>query len=161
MSDLEFRRAHVLGRHYVGGRRRNFGGLAADERYVEALRNPTNSGHLALIYAVVLYTSATQWFRWVLDPTLSANVEVTAPAGRSFNLPRPAVSAMEMMSDTTVPTAADYWGAETRVTNNAPVPLRFALPVPVAPGMTFAVVGDSSAAQETCANVYFYERQLG
>lgn len=148
--------AHRNGLSFVGGSRLDFGGALATDRYIAAIRNPVTSGRTAFIYAVALYTSVTQWFRWAKNPTLDS--PTISASARSLNLANPGVSVMEMMTDTTVPTAADFWTAETRVTANAPVPLRFANPIPLAPGDTFAIVGDSSAAQQTCANVYYFER---
>lgn len=150
--------AHAAGLNFVGGTRLNFGGLAATDRYVAAITNPATSGRLAFIYAVVYYTSATQWFRYAQGPTLHS--PTAEPKARSLNLAGPAVSAMEMWSDETLPTTADMWDSETRVTVNAPVPLQFPAPIPLAPGQSFAVIGDSSASQSTCANVYFYEKIL-
>lgn len=150
--------AHAIGRNYVGGKRLNIGGALSSARYVAALRNPADSGRVAFIYAVVLYTNSTQWFRWAQNPVLSTPT-VEDPA-RSLNLANPDLSAVEMISAVTAPTDAEYWDPETRVTTNAPVPLQFPTPVPIPPGMTFAVVGDSSSGQETSANVYFYEQAL-
>lgn len=150
--------AHAAGRFYVGGRRRNIGGALSSARYVAALRNPPTSGVVAYIVACVFYTNVTQWFRWVEDPDL-ASPQTDDPA-HSLNLAGPTPSQVTMLTDTVAPTTAPYWQPETRVTLNGAVPLAFPVPVPIPPGKTFATVGDASSAQETCANVYFYEKPL-
>lgn len=155
----DFTAAHSAGLNFVGGERLNFGGALATNRYVAAIRNPSTNTKVAYVYAVVLYTSVVQWFRWAVNPSLDSP-EAVEPA-RSLNLANPGTPTMEMWSDTVAPGVADFWSPETRVTSNAPVPLQFPRPVPVPPGITFAVIGESSATQETCANVYFYEKAIG
>lgn len=154
----DFTQAHQAGLNFVGGERLNFGGALSTARYVAAIRNPGTNTKIAYVYAVVLYTDTTQWFRWAVNPTLSAPSAVEAP--RSLNLANPGTPTMEMWADTTVPTTADFWSPETRVTANGGVPLSFPRPVAIAPNTTFAVIGESSAAQQTCANVYFYEKAI-
>lgn len=151
--------AHRNGLNFVTGDRRDFGGVLGTERYVAAIRNPTGNTKVAYVYGVVFYTNTTQWFRYALNPTLDSPEAGGAP--QSLNFANMGTATIESMTDTIVPTTATFWSPETRVTNSAPVTLQFPRPVVIPPGVTFAVVGESSAAQETCANVYFYEKAAG
>lgn len=151
--------AHQNGLNFVMGDRRDFGGVLGTERYVAAMRNPATNTKVAYVYAMVFYTNTTQWFRYALNPTLDSPEAGGAP--QSLNFANMGTATVETMTDTIVPANATFWAPETRVTSNAPVLLQFPRPAVIPPGVTFAVVGDASAAQETCANVYFYEKAAG
>lgn len=147
---------HAAGRAYLGGARVSLGGALSTDRSVMQLSNPAGSGKLLYVYGIVIYTSVAQWFRYAEDPTLDSPVLAGAPKALNMAV-APVASAAEVHYDELQPAAATYWSTETRVGADAPARVQLPAPIILPPGKSLAIVGDSSAAQETGVNAYWWE----